>query len=176
MVETVAMRQSVSRPDDCLPRPVTECDHDHGPSFKMSDASASTILCYNRLHGSPQVFKSLTGMTVAEFDTLAEVVMVRLEEADRSRLNREGRQRAPGGGHPYGLSPRDRILLTVLWLHQRPTHDVLGFLFGVSKTTVARTIARIRPLLITAPVEKRQKSPSTNGSEFGSGGSLSFRS
>jgi hypothetical protein len=110
----------------------------------------------------------MTGMTVAEFNTLVEVVIGRLEEAERSRLNREGRKRAPGGGHPYGLSPQDRILLTILWLHRWATHEVLGFLFGVSKTTIARAIARIRPLLLNETTIARRGPSQADGSQSGS--------
>ncbi len=145
-------------------------------SDASSSASNSTILCYNRLHDAPRVFKSMTGMTLAEFNALAAAVIVRLEAAERSRLDRKERKRAPGGGHPYGLSPHDRILLTVLWLHRWATHDVLGFLFGVSKTTVARTIAQIRPLLRNATANDRREPPQGGGSPSGSSSRFSTRS
>jgi hypothetical protein len=38
-------------------------------------------------------------------------------------------------------------LLTVVWLRVYPTHEVLGYLFGVSDSTVSRVIARVLPLL-----------------------------
>lgn len=157
----MAMQPSAGRPEERAPRPPAEPDQ--GSSSDPSGAAIPMILCYDRLRGSPQAFKSMTGTTVAEFDVLAAEVMGRLEEAEQARLDRDGRKRAPGGGHPYGLSPRDRILLTIVWLHQRPIHDVLGFLFGVSKTTVARTIARIRPLLSVLPGEDWRSSPLPGG-------------
>lgn len=51
------------------------------------------------------------------------------------------------GGHPYELSRRDQILLAVVWLRQYPIHEVLGYLFGVSDSTVSRVIRRVLPLL-----------------------------
>jgi DDE superfamily endonuclease/Helix-turn-helix of DDE superfamily endonuclease len=50
-------------------------------------------------------------------------------------------------GHPFTLQVRDQILLAVLWLRIYPTNEVLGYLFGVSDSTVSRTIARVVPLL-----------------------------
>jgi hypothetical protein len=38
-------------------------------------------------------------------------------------------------------------LLTVVWLRVYPTHEVLGYLFGVSDSTVSGVIARVLPLL-----------------------------
>jgi hypothetical protein len=48
------------------------------------------------------------------------------------------------------LAPRDQILLAVVWLRQYPTNEVLGFLFGVSDSTVSRILARVVPLLAAA--------------------------
>lgn len=41
----------------------------------------------------------------------------------------------------------DHILLTVIWLHLYPIHEVLDYLFGVSNLTVSRLIDRVLPLL-----------------------------
>ena len=38
-------------------------------------------------------------------------------------------------------------MLTVVWLRVYPIHEVLGYLFGVSDSTVSRTIARVLALL-----------------------------
>ena len=37
--------------------------------------------------------------------------------------------------------------MTVVWLRQYPTHEVLGYLFGVSDSTPSRYIKRVLPLL-----------------------------
>jgi hypothetical protein len=39
------------------------------------------------------------------------------------------------------------VLLTVIWLRLYPIHEVLGYLFGVSDSTVSRLIERVLPLL-----------------------------
>src|ERR671916_173044 len=52
-----------------------------------------------------------------------------------------------GGGDHFDLDPEDQLLLTIVWLRQYPTQEVLGFLFGVSDSTALRAIARCLPLL-----------------------------
>jgi hypothetical protein len=68
-------------------------------------------------------------------------------EADERRLNRPHRQRAIGAGHPFELALCDHVLLTVIWLRLYPIHEVLGYLFGVSDSTVSRLIERVLPIL-----------------------------
>jgi hypothetical protein len=67
--------------------------------------------------------------------------------AEERRLNQRQRQRAIGAGHPFELQERDHLLLTVIWLRLYPIHEVLGYLFGVSDSTVSRLIERVLPLL-----------------------------
>lgn len=43
--------------------------------------------------------------------------------------------------------PRDQLLLTLIWLRQYPTHEILGWLFEVSDSTATRVITRCLPLL-----------------------------
>ena len=63
---------------------------------------------------------------------------------------RAERQRAIGGGYPFDVTPRDQTLLTAVWLRRYPIHEVLGFLFDVSDSTVSRYIRRVLPLLEAA--------------------------
>ncbi len=118
-----------------------------GDSGHAVGLHVAMILRYEQLSLSPQVFKTMAGIRVAEFDDLVSELIPRLEELERVRRAREGRRRAPGGGHPYGLPPQDRILLTLIRLRQQLPHEVLGYFFGVSGATVARTVAQIMPLL-----------------------------
>src|SRR5207237_7886962 len=64
------------------------------------------------------------------------------------------------GGHPFTLSVRDQLFLTLAWLRIYPTHEVLGFLFGVSDSSVSRVVHRFMPLLAQAGREEmRQVDP-----------------
>src|SRR4028118_2019982 len=104
------------------------------------------LLRYERLKRFPTVFKSMTGLRVPQFDDLITDMRPRLLAAQQTRLSRPTRARAIGAGHPFDLDPRNQILLTVIWLRLYPIHEVLAYLFGVSDTTVSRTIARVLPL------------------------------
>ena len=108
------------------------------------------LLHYARLRQRPQVFKTLTGLTLADFDQLVTDLLPAFAAAERQRLSRPDRQRAIGAGRQFELAPRDQVLLTVIWLRLYPLHLVLGYLFGISHPTVGRVIGRVLPLLEAA--------------------------
>jgi hypothetical protein len=99
------------------------------------------------LRQSPAVFHSLTGLAVGLFDALARDLLPAYRAAEHARLDRPGRRRAAGAGHPFALAPADQLLLTVVWLRHYPTQEVLGFLFGASDSAAKRAIDRWLPLL-----------------------------
>jgi len=105
------------------------------------------ILSETRLREVPAAFRAMTGMQIEEFDGLARDLVPTVAAAEETRRSRRKRRRAVGGGHPFALSFRAQLLLTVVWLRVYPTSPVLGFLFGVSHPTVLRTIARVLPIL-----------------------------
>jgi len=105
------------------------------------------IVRYERLQRYPTVFKSMTGLRVAQFDEVVTDILPRFRAAEYTRHDRPDRKRAVGGGPSFDLDPRNQILLTVIWLRLYPIHEVLAYLFGVSDTTVGRAIARVLPLL-----------------------------
>jgi hypothetical protein len=104
----------------------------------------------DHLRTRPGVFRHLTGLTVPAFDALAADVVPAVAAARRAALDRPGRQRAVGGGDTFDLPPIDQVLLTVVWLRQYPTQEVLGFLFGVSDSTALRAVRRCLPALEAA--------------------------
>src|SRR5947209_10458582 len=98
-------------------------------------------LRYQQLKAHPNVLHSLTGLRPAEFEQLVLDVAPIFATSEKRRLllqrpERE-RKRGMGGGHPFSLPMREQILLTVVWLRQYPTYEVLGFLFGVTHSTVS---------------------------------------
>ncbi len=122
---------------------------------------------YIYLSQYPSVFLKMTGLRVAEFDQLIKDNEPLYEQAEEARLNRSNRQRGIGAGRPSDLARRDQVLLTVIWLRQYPTQDVLGYFFGLHQSNVSRTIERILPVLEQAgrdtmrmpdPGRKRRKS------------------
>jgi hypothetical protein len=125
------------------------------------------IMRYIHLTQQPNVFYSVTGLREAEFDEWLADVLPRYADHEQQRLERPDRQRAIGAGHPFELNERDHILLTVVWLRVYPTHEVLGYLFGISDSTVSRLMGRVLPVLEQAgrdtmrmpdPGKKRRRS------------------
>lgn len=112
------------------------------------------------LQRQPSVFLKLTGLRVEEYRAWLPEVEARFEAAEVKRLTARERQRGLGGGDKPALTAGEQILLTVMWLRVYPTHDVLGFLFGVSPPTVGRYMARVLPVLEQVGVEGlRQPDP-----------------
>jgi hypothetical protein len=89
----------------------------------------------------------MTGLRLNEFTSLLDDMLPRFAEAEQARLQRPQRRRAIGGGRRADLAARDQILLALIWLRQYPTNEVLGFLFGISDSTVSRILSRLVPLL-----------------------------
>lgn len=105
---------------------------------------------YAHLATFPRVFRAVTGLNGAEFATLLADVTPLYQAAEQARHTRPARQRAIGAGHPFDLTARDQLLLTIVWLRLYPIHEVLGFLFGVSDSTVSRVKTRWLPVLAQA--------------------------
>ena len=101
----------------------------------------------DHLRKHPAVFRHLTGLTVPAFDALVADVVPAVEVAHRKTLDRPDRRRAIGAGGEFGLATADQVLLAVVWLRQYPTHEALGFLFGVSDSTALRAVRRCLPVL-----------------------------
>lgn len=102
---------------------------------------------YEYLKHHDTVFLKMTGLRIGEFDALVDELLPEFVQAEYERLNRPNRQRQIGGGRNSKLDDRDQLLLTVVWLRVYPTHEVLGYLFGVSDSTVSRIIPRVLPVL-----------------------------
>ncbi len=120
---------------------------------------------YKRLCHRLSAFRSLTGMTVPEFDDLYEKVKNKIGDSLLESLNKRDRQRALGGGGVYKNDVRNRLLMTIIWLRIYATYEVLGFLFDLHKSNVYRNMQPILEILeeeladeISWPdKEKRQK-------------------
>jgi len=108
------------------------------------------LMRFKYLRQHPRVFRSMTGLTIAEFKELLGELRPFFEAHEVKRLARPDRIRAPGAGHPWGLDYRDSLLLTLVWLRLYPTGVVLGYFFGITESSVRRTLARFLPVLEAA--------------------------
>jgi DDE superfamily endonuclease/Helix-turn-helix of DDE superfamily endonuclease len=115
------------------------------------------IVRYRYLKTHPNVFLKMTGLPVAEMDRLVGDLLPAFTQAESQRLRRPDRQREIGAGRTAELDERDQMMLTVVWLRVYPTHAVLGYLLGVSDSTVSRIIRRVLPLLEQAGRDTMRK-------------------
>ncbi len=102
------------------------------------------MLTYDTLVRKPGAFKSMTGLTVQEFEDVLRDLRPHDEAARQERSAARPRQRAPGAGAKPRYALRERLLMTLVWLRLYLTCDAVGVLFAVDKSTVSRTT---RPLL-----------------------------
>ena len=120
---------------------------------------------YKRLSRRPAAFRSLTGMTVNEFNDLYNETGSKIGECLIEHLNKRDRQRTIGAGGAYKNDRKNRLLMTIIWLRLYATYEVLGFLFDLHKSNVCRNMKPILAVLekelgeeIVWPTkEKRQK-------------------
>jgi hypothetical protein len=129
------------------------------------------MICrYDQLRRHPAVFLKMTGLRLNEFEQLLTDMLPHIADAERTRLQRADRRRALGAGRHADLARTNQLLLTIIWLRQYPTNELLGYLFGVSDSTASRILARMLPLLETAgkdtmrmpdPGRKRRKTLDT---------------
>jgi transposase len=92
----------------------------------------------------------LTGMTAAELDALAALLAPAqaAQAAQRSYEQRGGqRRRAPGAGSRGLLTDADRVLVTVVYLRQICSQNVLSDLLGINANSIGQAIAETRQLL-----------------------------
>ncbi|MCA1597869.1 MAG: transposase [Chloroflexi bacterium] len=102
------------------------------------------MLTYDTLARKPSAFKSMTGLTVDEFEELLVDLRLRYEAARQEERAATPRQRAPGGGAKRRYALREQLLMTLVWLRLYLTCEAVGVLFAVDKRTVSRYT---RPLL-----------------------------
>jgi hypothetical protein len=94
------------------------------------------MFAYESLSRYPGAFRSLTGMTPAEFESLQtafRAAQQRLGAQQTTTRHGKPRRRAPGAGHPHRHDDRHRLLMALLWLRVYPPYELLGFFFGLHK-------------------------------------------
>jgi IS5 family transposase len=109
------------------------------------------MITYEKLRKKPQVAKSLTGMSLAEFDQFYDEFEVAHEDhlcASQKTRRGQKRQRAVGAGRKHKYDLRDRLLMTLFWLKAYTTYEILGFFYDLDKTNIEDNL-----LLILATLE-----------------------
>ena len=110
------------------------------------------MFAYDALIRYPSAFRSLTGMTRNEFDSLLGAFRAARGRRQRdSQTTRTGqpRQRAAGAGHPHRHDDCHRLLMALVWLRVYPTYELLGFFFGLHKRNAQLNVRDVLATLDT---------------------------
>jgi len=107
------------------------------------------MISYEKLVKKPRVFKSITGLSIEEFDQLLQKFAPAWVEHEHQRLERPNRKRAIGGGRKYTLKLKDQLVMVTCWLRLYLNTEAMGFFFGVDKSTVSRNCRRLLKVLRT---------------------------
>jgi hypothetical protein len=95
---------------------------------------------YEKLWRRPASFRTLTGLSLDEFEALYHQVVDDMERYDETRLEQRDRERAVGAGRRYHHDARNRLLMALIWLRIYPTYEVLGFIFALDKSNISRNL------------------------------------
>jgi hypothetical protein len=108
------------------------------------------MFAYEALSRYPSAFRSLTGMSPAEFDSLLtafDAAQQRLRAQQTTTSRGQPRRRAVGAGHPHRHDDRHRLLLALVWLRVYPTYELLGFFFGLHKRNAQLNVRAVLAVL-----------------------------
>lgn len=110
-------------------------------SFKIKEYeyivtySGGGKMVVNRAFASDRVMKSLTGMTIQEFNGLLPAFEKALEEFEADKNKEKVRLRAEGGGRKHSLKiAQQKLFFILFYMKVYPTFDVAGFVFGVHRS------------------------------------------
>lgn len=87
------------------------------------------------LDKNPQQAKRLLGMEYEQLIELIQVAELLEQEKRQEQEKTKTRLIKAGGGRRQKLSVEEQILLTLIYLHQMPTFQMLGLQFEVSEST-----------------------------------------
>lgn len=93
------------------------------------------------------LFKSFTGLELAEFDSIYKEIESRYSQYELKRLSKRKRTRKVGAGNHFNLTVRDRFLMLLMYYRLYITHTLSGFLFNLDQSNVYRDIRHIEPLV-----------------------------
>jgi len=113
-------------------------------------------MSYARLSRKPLLFKSFTGLEIAEFDIISKGIESRHYEHEIKRLSNRKRKRDVGAGRPFKLKLRERFLMLLVYYRLYITYTLSGFLFDLDQSNVCRDITMLEPLIkLCVPLPKK---------------------
>ena len=98
-----------------------------------------------QLKRRPRHLHNFTGLSVAQFEELVEVLRA---EVSRDQGLAGPRRRAVGGGRKAKLALEDQVVVTLMYYRLYLTQVLLGYLFDLDDSNVSRVVSRLRPRLL----------------------------
>jgi hypothetical protein len=99
-------------------------------------------MSHAKLCKKPLLFRSFTGLTISEFDSIYGEIESKYEEHEKRRyLSIRKRVRDIGAGRPFKLKVRERfflmlLLLLLVYYRLYITYTLSGFLFDLDQSNV----------------------------------------
>ena len=116
------------------------------------------MLNYTTLSKHPTHFKTFTGLTIEEFNTLNQQIHQKYAQYEQKRLQRTNRKRATGAGQPFKLDLTNRLLMLLLYYRLYTSSTLLGYLVNLSQTSVLKSIRKLEPLVQEVlPLPKKEQ-------------------
>ena len=111
------------------------------------------MLSYEKISKKPLLFKSFTGLTVQEFDSLFnKKIAKRYDKYEIQRLSckrKSVRERKAGAGRPFKLDLKDIFLMLLVYYRLYITYTLAGFLFDLDQRSniCSRDIQKIESMI-----------------------------
>lgn len=99
--------------------------------FNLYRAMTSPL---KRIESHPQEARQLIGIDYAQVLNLVALATERHQQKQTEIEQTSTRINAKGGGRKPGISIREGVCLCLVYLRQKPTFEILGLLFDISRT------------------------------------------
>lgn len=104
-------------------------------------------MVFDYIQNYPQRTKQILGISYEQLQSLLNCAIKRHQEIKTKLQSQKIRINAAGGGRKELLSTEEQVCLCLYYLRQMPTFQVLGMMFGVSKTEANDTFHYWIPIL-----------------------------
>jgi len=109
---------------------------------------------YEAIVKKPLVFKRIAGISVSEFENIAEKCLPAWKRKEKAKKL--------SGRPPKLKGLKNHLLALLIYYRTYITYEFLGYLFGVDETTVMRGIKKLEPMLAKAVAIKKDRTLSAD--------------
>ncbi|MBH8564964.1 transposase family protein [Nostoc sp. CENA67] len=123
-------------------------------------------MVFDYIEKYPLRTKQILGVSYEQLQSLLKCALKRHQDIKAKQESHKIRINAAGGGRPEKLSTEEQVCLCLFYLRQMPTFQVLGMLFGISKTEANDTFHNWIPILRDILPASLLEQVSNNESDF----------